>query len=80
VKCKICSREAIDRDYCQLHLKAYQNIKVTYQKWNKALSVNWPQYLEHIQKNSLTGEWAKEVVKHLIEEDNKNVWKNKEDI
>jgi len=80
MKCKICSREALEKEFCQLHLKAYQNIKETYQKWNKALSLNWLQYLEHIQKNSLTGEWAKEVVKHLIEEDSKNVWKNKEDL
>ena len=30
-------------------------------------------YLVQIQKNSLTGEWAKDVVKHLIKEGNGNV-------
>jgi hypothetical protein len=28
------------------------------------------EYLVEIQKNSLTGAWAKEVAKHLIEEEN----------
>jgi hypothetical protein len=33
----------------------------------------WIDFLVEIQKNSLTGEWAKDVVKHVIKEDNGNV-------
>jgi hypothetical protein len=39
----------------------------------KASDVLWSKYLVEIQKNSLTGEWAKEVVKHLIKGENGNV-------
>jgi hypothetical protein len=30
-------------------------------------------YLVEISKNSLTGEWAKDVAKHLIEDESRNV-------
>jgi hypothetical protein len=38
--------------------------------WESALSISWKQYLEEIQKNSLTGVWAKDVAEYLIEEEN----------
>jgi hypothetical protein len=41
--------------------------------WEKALKVSWMDYLVKISKNSLTGEWAKEVVKYLIEVESRNV-------
>jgi len=69
LKCKICSREAQEKGYCQLHLKASQNIVEKYQVWLKASEVTWSEYLGQIQKNSLTGSWAKEVAKHIIEEE-----------
>jgi hypothetical protein len=37
--------------------------------WQKASPLIWTEYLSQIQKNSLTGVWAKEVAKHLIEEE-----------
>jgi len=80
LKCKICSREAQEKGFCHLHLKAYQNILEKFGVWERASKVSWCQYLEEIQKNSLTGEWAKEVAKHLFEEEKQNVWKNKENL
>jgi hypothetical protein len=68
MKCKICQRQALDKGYCLLHLQAYHNIREKYLVWTKAFSVCWKEYLLQIQKNSLTGEWAKDVTKHLIEE------------
>jgi hypothetical protein len=56
-----------------LHLKAYQNIIDKFDVWKKASGTLWGQYLVEIQKNSLTGEWAKEVAKYLIKEENGNV-------
>jgi hypothetical protein len=44
-----------------------------FELWKKASGLVWIEYLVEIQKNSLTGEWAKEVVKHLIKEENGNV-------
>jgi hypothetical protein len=73
MKCKICGRDAQKKGFCNLHLKAYENIVEKFDVWKKASGIIWGEYLVEIQKNSLTGEWAKEVTKHLIEEENQNV-------
>ena len=73
MKCKICGRDAQENGFCNLHLKAYNNIIDKFDVWKKASDMVWSEYLVEIQKNSLTGEWAKEVAKHLIEEENQNV-------
>jgi hypothetical protein len=52
-----------------VHHKAYENLVEKFQVWQKATDVSWSQYLGEIQKNSLTGVWAKEVAKYLIEEE-----------
>jgi len=73
VKCKICNKDAEEIGFCNLHFKAYQNILDKSGLWKNASGILWIEYLVEIQKNSLTGEWAKEVAKHLIEEENQNV-------
>jgi len=78
MKCKVCSREVKDEGFCKLHLKANKNICEKFGVWQKACDVSWSQYLVKIQKNSLTGVWAKDVLKYLIEEANKDDSKNKE--
>ena len=75
MKCKICSREVRENCFCLLHSKAYKNIIETFDVWKKASDVSWTEYLVEIQKNSLTGEWAKEVSKYLIMEGKENVRK-----
>jgi hypothetical protein len=54
-------------------LRAYENVVEKYQDWREALNISWNQYLLDIQKNSLTGAWAKEVAKYLIEEEKEDV-------
>jgi hypothetical protein len=55
-------------------LKAYENIVRKYDFWRKALKITWKEYLSEIEKNPSTGEWAKEVAKYLISnEEVKNV-------
>ena len=77
MNCKACIREAGERDFCALHLKAYENIVKKYDFWRKGLKISWKEYLSKIKKNSLTEEWAKEVAKYLINnEEVKNVKKS----
>jgi len=58
-------------------LKAYENIVKEYDFWRKGLKISWKEYLSEIEENSLTGEWAKEVAKYLINnEEVKNVKKS----
>jgi len=75
VKCKICSREAVKEGLCAMHLRACEIVAEKFSVWQRALNMPWGQYLLEIQKNSLTGEWAKEVAKYLFEEENKDVKK-----
>ena len=66
MKCKACDREAVERDFCIVHLKAYENIVRKYDCWRNALKISWREYLSEIEQNPLTGEWAKEVANYLI--------------
>lgn len=65
MKCKICSREALEGGYCELHMKAHESIINKYELWKKALGISWKEYLSEIVKNPFTGEWAKEVAEYL---------------
>jgi hypothetical protein len=69
MKCKICQREAQPTGFCSLHAEAKHNIQAKFEVWKRACGVGWSQYLGEIQKNSLTGVWAKEVAKHLLEDE-----------
>jgi hypothetical protein len=66
LKCKVCSREASQNGYCELHAKAYEIIVKKYERWKKALEISLKEYLSEIVKNPLTGEWSKEVAEYLI--------------
>ena len=55
-----------------LHFRAYHNVIEKFDVWRKASVMFWIDYLVEIQKNSLTGEWAKDVVKHLFKGENGN--------
>jgi len=52
-------------------MKAYESIVKKYDVWKKALETSWKEYLSEIVKNSLTGEWAKEVAEYLIRDGEK---------
>lgn len=74
MNCKLCSKEAEGNDFCTLHQKAYGNLMDSYTVWRKALKTSWQEYLSQVAKNSLTGDWVKEVAKYLLEnEETKNV-------
>ncbi len=66
MQCVICNREAVENNYCELHIKAYESVAEKFQEWKKASGISWKEYLSEIAKNPLTGEWAKEVAEHLI--------------
>jgi hypothetical protein len=76
LKCKVCDREKTEKNFCSLHLEAYENIARNYDVWRKALNVSWREYLSEIEQNPLTGEWVKEVTNYLINcEEKRNVEK-----
>ena len=73
MSCKICNRLVVEDGFCRFHLTAYRNVVDKFNVWQAALGVSWEKYLVEIQKNSLTGIWAKDVAKHLIKEEHKDV-------
>ncbi|MEM4703807.1 MAG: hypothetical protein QXJ02_01900 [Candidatus Bathyarchaeia archaeon] len=73
MKCKICDRNAENNNYCKLHAKAYANITQKHALWEKALGISWKEYLSKIADNPLTGEYAKEVAKNMLKEEEENV-------
>jgi len=72
LNCRICDREAEKAGYCRLHAKAYRTIVKNYVLWKKALGIRWKEYLSEITKNSLTGEWSKEVAMYLEQNGDKD--------
>jgi len=66
LKCKLCGKEATDKDYCSLHNKAHENVVSKYEGWQKALGSSWKEYLSEIATNPLTGELAKEMAEHML--------------
>jgi len=74
LKCKACERDAAKRDFCLVHLEAYEKMVEKYVLWAKALKTSWREYLSEIEQNPLTGEWIREVASYLINnEETRNV-------
>ncbi len=67
MSCKLCYREVKEKNFCTIHLKAYNNLIVKYDFWNRALEISWKEYLSKIAESPLAGNWVKEVAKYLIE-------------
>ena len=65
MNCEICQRKAVTKQFCTVHLEAYENIKEKYGCWRKALKSSWKEYLREIERNPLTGEWNKKVANYL---------------
>jgi len=65
MKCRVCSREAVEK-YCELHEKAYRSIVQKYDEWKRAMDISWKEYLNEVAKNPYTGSWAKEVAEQLM--------------
>ena len=67
MQCKICGGETAGEEFCSEHMQAYTTILSKFAVWRKGLKISWKHYLREIEKHSLTGKWAKEVAKHLID-------------
>jgi len=71
LKCKLCSREAVNNKYCELHEKAHKNLMEKFEIWKQALNISWKEYLSEIVKNPYAGEWAKEVAEEMLKNEEK---------
>jgi hypothetical protein len=69
MNCKVCGRETGDGEFCPFHARAHENILQSFGCWKKGLKIPWKDYLGEIQKNCLTGEWAREVAEYLFKKE-----------
>ncbi len=65
MKCEICGRDA-ESEFCELHMRAHENLRERYEAWRSAMDIGWREYLEEVLKNPYTGLWVKEVAQHLL--------------
>ncbi len=70
MKCKICSKRSSRKRFLSAAFEGVRECSGEIQGLAEGVSrLLGLDYLVEIQKNSLTGVWAKEVAKHLIEEE-----------
>jgi len=69
LKCPICGREVLPGgNFCDRHSAAYRSLLEGFKKWGKAMKIGWREYLKALVDNPNTGQWVKEVARHLAEE------------
>lgn len=68
-KCRICGKEAVDKDYCKLHEKAYRNLRMKFGFWKRALGLTWKCYLAKVAITPHIGSYAREVAEALLSEE-----------
>lgn len=69
MQCDICGRAADDSiGYCAYHKVAHDKVKEAFKVWEIALEITWDDYLTRIFEEDGTGRWAKEVVEHLMQQ------------
>ncbi|MHA1263786.1 MAG: hypothetical protein ACTSRS_00980 [Candidatus Helarchaeota archaeon] len=70
--CIICERELVSEEFCKYHDLAYQNVKYSYQDWQKAYGkLSYKEYLQKLIENQASGRWVKEVAEKLLEREGK---------
>lgn len=72
MKCAVCDREILEKGFCLMHIKAFENLVENYHNWKKALGISWREYLSEIEHNPLTGEWAIEVAGYLAKNEERS--------
>jgi hypothetical protein len=66
-RCILCNRRREGgSEYCVYHYRAYSMLRDSFERWSRALSIDWVEFLREVIKNSETGEWAREVAENLL--------------
>jgi len=66
-RCVLCSRRpGGGSEYCVYHHRAYSILRDSFERWRRALSIDWDEFLREVSENSETGEWAREVAENLL--------------
>jgi len=67
-RCKLCGRGRDEgSEYCPYHRRAYAKLRDAFERWRRALAIDWDEFLREISENPETGEWAREVAEDLLQ-------------
>ena len=65
-ECVICGRHVHqEKDLCSYHQQALDNLKDTFEKWKKALDIEWMDYLNRLSQLEELGLWVREVIDYI---------------
>ena len=68
--CTLCWRRREDSsEYCAYHLTAQQNLLKAFRDWREAVEVEWVNFLVAVLARKESGEWVRDVVRHLLEKE-----------
>lgn len=68
-ECDICSRPALEQgSLCEYHAEAKHSLEGAFAAWQRAYRIRWEEYLEKVVDEENLGDWAREVVVYLIEQ------------
>lgn len=60
--CRLCYRRRMEgSDYCLHHQRAFENLEEKFATWNKALGMDWVEFLGRVSEMKETGVWAREI-------------------
>ncbi len=60
--CSLCHRRRMENsEYCPHHQRAFTNLKEKFFSWEKALGIDWIEFLGRVSVMKETGVWAREV-------------------
>lgn len=66
MKCSVCDNTFGEENFCEIHKAAYKNVMEAFKSWQRAMDVEWKDYLKRIIDNDYTGKRAREVAEFLL--------------
>ena len=60
--CRLCHRRRMEgSEYCLHHQRAFKNLEKKFVSWEKALGIDWVEFLGKVSVMKETGVWARVV-------------------
>jgi hypothetical protein len=67
--CRLCHRRRVKcSEYCHLHQRAFENLEEKFVSWEKALGIDWVEFLSKVSMMKETGVWAREVASSQLKD------------
>lgn len=66
-ECSVCSRDTVSgSDLCGYHEEALTRLHAAFKEWERAMGIEWKEYLVSICRTEGLGLWVREVAVYLI--------------